>query len=239
MSRKSGVFSALAKRKRVLGQDPSLVLDHNPSPRVNDENTVKNIRHFLKRRFQLVVGVILLSTGAAYGSGAYVACQIPLGCKSLRLLVSQTGTNYPTTNIFVVLSSDILVTNLITNLVASSTNYVAGQVTSTNGIFSNVSTNIQILTPGDPSNILIVPVSLIVPLGTPIEISRDLVSWRERITVIDAPVVSTNSPSSLGPASVSSSSTNGQMIRVTYRLLPDLPSLFFRPQPAFINPPIP
>lgn len=196
---------------------------------VNNRNTVTIIRAYLKAKYGTVALLVLLSLNTFAGS-AYVACTIGPNVSKLQLLVatnpfalgsvSQTNYNVATSSL------SQTVTNLLTNLVAGVTNYIQARCTSTNGVMSDLSTNLPVYCPTMPTDIQTVTLSLVVPLGTPVQISRDLISWRERFTIYDAPVAQapTNGTGVSTPPPLSS-------FLFVWHQLKDQPNFFMRLQP--------
>lgn len=168
-----------------------------------------------------VVAFLLLSIALAHGGAAYIAATVQANVKSIRLLVGTSPSSYSRTSVFAVQISENIqtVTNLLTNLVAGITNYIAVQVAGTNNVLSDISTNLLQTAPGTASDIQTVPVSMIIRFGTPIQVSRDFENWKERMVLQKL----------LDP----------ELARLTYRILPDQPSLFFRSQPLLTPAPIP
>ena len=229
------------KRRRALPIDlrSGMVLEPK-TQRENEMNTIRNIRLYLSR----MVGLACLFAVTVHGGSANVSCTVPGGVATLRLLVGQTPGVWTRTNSFLVSTSALAqsVTNLLTNLPVG-TNYIAGQVISTSGLASDISTNIQVVVPAAPDSIQTVPLSLVVPVGVPIQISRDGINFQDRILISEVPnpaaFTATAQPGSLSPAGSPVSAVNGNLVLVTYRTVADQPQLFFRQQPPPNQPPTP
>jgi hypothetical protein len=183
----------------------------------NEMNTVRNIRVYLAR---LAAAASCLLVVSASAGSANVACNVQGGVATLRLYVGQAPGVWTKTNVFTVPQSisGQTVTNLLTNLVAG-VNYIAGQVVGVNNVVSDMSTNLQVTVPAAPDSIITVPLSLVVPLGVPVQISRDGETWIERLKI--------------------TADAKPGFVSVTYRMIPDQPALFFRQQPAAAALPIP
>lgn len=187
-------------------------------------------------RTRIVAIIALLASWIpAFAASANFSCTVPAAVKTLKLYIGPT-TNAATKVVsFSVPVTTVSqeVTNLCTNLV-SGVNFVAATCVGTNGLESDPTPLLRVDVPAAPTNLITVPLSLIVPVGTPIQISRDGVTWTERLVISEAPNFSAFALAS-GPVSA----PNGSLVSLTYRALPDQPMLFFRQQPPANQPPLP
>ena len=208
-----------------------MILEHR-TPTENEMNTIRNIRLYLAR----LVGLACLLAVTVHGGAANVSCTVPGGVATLRFLVGQAPGVWTKTNVFQVppSASAQTVTNLITNLVVG-VNYIAGQVVTSNGVASDLSTNLQVTVPAAPDTIQTVPLSLVVPVGVPIQISRDGQNFFDRLLIQPVP-----DPQAFAAAGVGLvSAPSGSLVLVTYRTVPNEPMLFLRQQPPAELPPLP
>jgi len=207
---------------------------------VNNMNTVRNIRTYLQKK---AAGLLLLATllglqlpGNAPAGSAIIAVQVDSKVKEFRLMIG-TNAGLPALTVRFPVpfsTSTQWVTNTCTNFFAG-TNYVSALAGGTNGLSSDPTSEIRVEIPAAPTGLQTVPLSLVVPVGVPIQISRDGLNWRDRILISEVPNPEQFAAAGLPPVSA----PNGSLVLVTYRTVPDQPSLFFRPQPPALSPPIP
>lgn len=202
-----------------------------PTPATLRDNTltVQNIRDYLDSRLpfpavdlvRTLCSFLVFLPMLTHGGAAYIAAEVQPSVQFVRLMVGTSPSVYSKTSTFSVPFSTNwqIVVNLFTNLAEGVTNFIGAQVTGTNNLISDISTNLLIWNvPGAPKSLQTVPMSLIFKSGTSLEVSRDFKNWGERFRLDDL--------------------SNGNM-RLTQRVVPDLPVLFFRAQRGLTPPPIP
>ena len=149
--RRSGIASAKAKQLRGMGVDPNIIREHSPDAKVNEENTVKNLRSYILshpcKAIVLLLVFFSLNAPATISPGfpdKLVWNPSPTTNVTYQILRGTgtntwTATNSVGTNLFLVLTN-----------IDFGTWWFAARAVSTNGVFSDRTPSIPWTNAPDP-----------------------------------------------------------------------------------------
>ena len=167
---------------------------------------------------------LLLATGLSLSAGsARISCDVPANVARLVLFIGPGATN---ANPFQVARTNVAqtVTNLLTGIPVG-TNRISATVVTQDGVSSDRSAEVEVVVPPTPTNVIVVPLSLVVEDGGSVLIARDVNGpYRERLTVTAIQEPFTAAVSTPGPP----------RYKVVWRTLAEYPQFFAiaAPQPT-------